>query len=355
MNARSDRFIPALFSLALALGSSSALADEPTAPPVAPAVSRAEALFQEGKALLEQGRFAEACDRLAKSDGIDPNISTLGLLAGCHEQQGRTASALREYRETVKRAEAVGDSRADFARERAAALEPKAPKISVRVPRPSASMEVSIGFDRVAPEQFGSDILVDPGAYEVVARAPGKREFRVTVTVKEGAREVVDVPDLVPPDGPAYALRSGPVSAAAPPIAPSSKPVAPPPPASGISARNAAALVAGGVALVGVGVGAVFTARASSKNAESVAIANTCSVAAECDRGHVLRDEAFQAGTISTVSFSASAVGAAMAFILLIVPSGSAEGATKSASARNVWLAPRIGVGEGGASIIGRF
>ncbi|MCC6559021.1 MAG: hypothetical protein IT372_39360, partial [Polyangiaceae bacterium] len=90
MSARGE--IGAAIALAIALASGVARADEPAPAPVE---SRAEALFQEGKRLLEEGRVAEACARLAASEAIDPTVGTLGLLAACHEQEGRIATAAR--------------------------------------------------------------------------------------------------------------------------------------------------------------------------------------------------------------------------------------------------------------------
>lgn len=353
-----------------ALTSSSALAGDPppagssTAPaPASPDASRAEALFQEGKSLLEQGNFSEACDRLSKSDTLDPAISTLGLLAACHEQLGRVATALREYRETAKRAEAAGDSRAEFARKRAAELEPKVPALTIRATSSAPSMEVFLAFERLTADKIGAPIPVDPGGYEIIARAPGMRELRWTIAVKEGAKLVIDLPALVPPDGPPYppsatsagdaATKPHPSASPPPPVALPPPSAAPPP--SGLSTRQIAAIIAGGVAVVGVGVGSGFGISAMNKNLKSESIATSCATRAACEEGKTLRDEAFQAATISTVGFGATAVGAAMAIILVALPSGSPKASTKDEASRHLWIAPQIGAGEGGATVFGRF
>jgi hypothetical protein len=379
VNARRNRLAAArglalvsLAALSLSISSRPALAADPpaSAPAASPEVTRAEALFQEGKALLEQGSFAEACDRLAKSDTLDPTISTLGLLAGCHEQQGLVATAWKEYRATAKRAEAAGDSRADFARERAAALEARVPKLVIKAPSSGASaVEILRDLERVPAEAIGVDVPVDPGAYEIVARASQKQEFRVTVTLKEGARRVVEVPELRPPGSPPYpgadpaggatsATPETPKPAATAPLAVAGAGAG----ASGRSAGQTAAIVAAGVGVLGFGVGLVFGGSALSKNIESTTIQETCSPGTKkCEEGRALRDSAAQAATISTVGFGVGAAGLITSLTLLLLsPDGSSKGARSSGAgnqliSRNVWIAPRITWGEGGAVLVGSF
>jgi hypothetical protein len=336
VNARRTKLI---LSLLVAIGAAwpAAAAADPATPAEA---SRAEALFQEGKRLMEQGQLAKACEVLAASDALDPTVSTLGLLAGCHEEQGRIASAWKEYRATAERAQAANDDRAAFALSRAAQLEPRVPKLLIRTKQRTASIAVFRNRQRVAPDEIGVEVAVDPGAYEIVARAPKMQEHRVTVTVKESARVVVDVPDLVP-IGAARPAARAPLKPAPPPSAAPAAPAG----EDGLRPAQVGALIAGGVGLAGAGVGIAFGAMALSKNDESAAIHDLCTTAETCARGRELREGAFQDATIATIGFGAFGAGLATALVLVLLPND------KPAAA----VAPVVGAHSGGAMVFGNF
>lgn len=360
MSGNRRRFVGRLFVLSALLSApSSALAQPAPAQPATDA-ARADALFQEGKVLMEQSRFDEACARLAQSDAIDPTVSTIGLLAGCHEQQGRIATAWREYQVTVKRAEAASDNRADFARERAAALEPLLPKLLIRLVSPSPDVEILRNLERVPAAELGVEVPVDPGAYEIVARAPRRQEMRMTITAREGAKVIVDVPDLKGASADVMAAPAArpPPSVSAPMKATMQRkprPKAPPAEEAGTSdkTRLSAAAVAGVVGVAGLGIGAMFGISAVSKSNESTIIRATCQ-GAECDKGRELREGAYSASTASTVSFAVGAVGLGVGLVLLLLPSSKATDA-EARSGRVVRIAPVASRDGGGAAVVGRF
>ena len=79
-------------------------------------------LFHAGKALLAQGRVAEACERLAESYALAPRGGTLLNLAICRETQGWYATAMRllvqarDAAATGKRADRVARNAAHSSR-----------------------------------------------------------------------------------------------------------------------------------------------------------------------------------------------------------------------------------------------
>lgn len=298
-----------------------------TPPEAESKAARADALFQEGKKLLELGQAAEACDLLGKSDAIEPTVSTIGLLAACHEQQGLLATALREYRATEKRAAAAGDKRAEYARQRAAAIEPQVPRLVIRIAIAVPKLEVLHNQQPVPDESLGAEILVDPGSHEIVVRAPERREWKTTVIFKPGSRYVAVVPALEP-----IALPPPPVPA--------------PPPTDG---RRVGGFVAGGLGLAGIAIGSGLGIAAIRQNNDSNAIHTTCKTPADCAPGRDARDAAFRSAAGSTISFIAGGVALGTGIVLLALPKSAAP------AARAIGLAPFAGPNGGGALAHGRF
>src|SRR5262245_38672975 len=85
----------------------------------------AEALFDQGRAAMQEGDFGKACGLLERSQHIDPGVGTLLYLAECYEKSGRSASAWATFREAADAADRAKETgRARTGRDRAARLEP---------------------------------------------------------------------------------------------------------------------------------------------------------------------------------------------------------------------------------------
>src|SRR5262245_60063855 len=86
--------------------------------------AQATSLFKEAKALMDEQRYAEACRKFEDSQRLDPGGGTLLNLAVCHEQVGRAATALAEFKQALETAKRDGrDRRVQLAEEHIAALE----------------------------------------------------------------------------------------------------------------------------------------------------------------------------------------------------------------------------------------
>ncbi len=199
------RALGSALALVAALGVSSA-------PSVALAANpAAEALFQDGKSLMEQGRYSEACPKLEESRKLEYNMVTEFRLAECYEQIGKTASAWSAYTSVANKAAKTGEEeREQVARNRARALEPRLARLRIDVANPVDGMRVTQDGVEVGQGAWGSDVPVDPGEILITACAPGRQEWKQRVAVYRGYEQVT-VPNLMLGRGCSGTAAAGPV------------------------------------------------------------------------------------------------------------------------------------------------
>ena len=70
----------------------------------------AEALFQQGRALMAGGAFFEACAKLEESLRLGPGLGTTFNLADCYTHIGRPASAWSLFRDVEAQAKLGGQT-----------------------------------------------------------------------------------------------------------------------------------------------------------------------------------------------------------------------------------------------------
>ena len=271
----------------------------------APVAARAEGgpedLFKRGKDLLDRGLVTEACETLTRAEAEAPSVGTIGLLAACHEKQGRIASAWREYQEAARRAAAAHDTRERFARDRADKLEPTVPRLVVRLP-PGEALHVTLGGRELDPATLAAAARVDPGPIEIAARSDAGKTWSTHLTIERGEERIVAVPSLAATDAPKQPPRAG------------------PPPR---------ALVAGGVGAVGLGVMAGFGASAAVQNSDSTSVESRCRAgtapSAACAAGESERDRARTFGNVATAGFVVGVAGLGVGALLWALDGGPSD------------------------------
>ena len=291
----------------------------------------AQALFDDGRTLVQGNRAAEACPKFEESQRLDPGTGTLLNLANCYERIGRNASAWALYVEVITASRMAGRAdREALAKERADALLPRLSKLSIEVPVQTQVKGLTITRDGqpIRQAQWGTALPIDSGKHQLAATAPGKRPWQVELELnKPGQTESIKVPMLV--DAPVEAGSLTPAAAVLEPA---------------VEARRgklrSAAYIVGGLGIVGLGVGTYFGLTALSKNSASNA---GCSGAACNDDGFSKRNEARNAGTVSTVAVIAGgvALGAGVLLFLSSSPNKESNGAlrvTASAAPGGAWL-----------------
>ena len=167
------------------------------APPARADDTAGDRLFREGRALMLEGRFAEACPKLEESQRLEPHVGTLLNLAACHERQGKVGSAWVEYQKALTAARAEGQAeRAKLAAARIKVLEPRVPWLRIS----SSAEDITIALDGGALEHAAWDheMPVDPAAHVVTAERRGAKVFEERVELREGEHRSVRVEIIEP-------------------------------------------------------------------------------------------------------------------------------------------------------------
>jgi hypothetical protein len=196
----------------------------------------ARSLFTQGRKLLDQKNYPEACPKFEESQRLDPGIGTMFHLAVCYEGLGKTASAWSLYLEVARMAKAQNQpEKEQAAKDRAAAIEPKLTQVTIVVPPENRVPGLLIKRDTspIGQGMWGTPVPMDGGTHTVDAGAPGFQKWATTFEVKPGAPPMtITIPKLergtngasaqLPPQGTTYPTAQPTVSA------PQSAPTAPP-------------------------------------------------------------------------------------------------------------------------------
>lgn len=292
-----------LLAGAAVVASAPARAEEPADP------AAAEALFAQGKALMQNGDYAQACPKLEESYRLDPATGALLALALCHEGEGKLATAWAEFMNVAALAHAERNTeREQSARQRAATLEPRLSYLVLRVGQAVAGLPgLVILHDGVTlrPAAWGTPIPVDPGRHVLSATAPGHKPWETSLVITAPAqRGVVEVSELLP-------LESTPEKAArpAPPIHRESPSMTP------LRATGVGLMGAGATSLLFAG-GALWRALAKDADADG-----HCSPKCNLE-GAEERSAATEAASFATVGAIAGSalLGAGVALFVLGKP-----------------------------------
>ncbi len=310
-------------------GISPALALADTRDPAA-----AAALFEAGRQAATRGDWATACPKFAESERLDPAPGTLLNLADCEEHLGHLASAWEAWHEALSSLP-PGDDRVGPVRKRAAALDARIPRLTVRLTA-DAPAGASVHRDalELAAASLGVPLPVDPGAHVVRVDAPGREPASTSVTLAEGESRVLEVSA-----GAAIAPEPPPAQPAPPPPAPPPPAAEAPPAAPAHPVLRTTGFVLGIAGLASLAAGGVTGALAF---AQKSTVQGHCPQPRGCDQTGL---DAAQSGhtyaTVSDVTFIAGgALFAAGAALVLLNPA--------KASPATGWL---FAPAPGGASV----
>jgi hypothetical protein len=307
----------------------------------------AETLFQQGRALLQEGKVSEACPKLAESHRLDPATGTLFALALCHEQEGKLASAWAEFNDAEGRARQEGrQDREGLAKERAAALLPRLSSLTVDVSHEATAiegLEIRVDGNPLARPAWGVAVPTNGGNHRIEATAPGRKPWSQALTLdNERDLKRVSVP----------ALEAGSATPVVQPVTPKpvervepTKPEPVPPKDDGGSqpwgTMEWTGVAVGSAGVLALGAGGYFLATALDSKAS-----------ADCDEDNVCEtaddvqatSDAVWSANVASVFGIAGAVLAGTGVTLFVVGRSNARDSARA-------LAPSVAVGPYGAGV----
>lgn len=285
----------------------------------------AQALFEEGRSLMQQKKYDQACAKFAESQRLGPASGTLLNLGECHAKANRTASAWAAFNQAIAIARSANQTdREQYAKERVAEIEGSLVKVALKVDAADTKGLV-VKRDNVELGQaaWGTPVPVDPGPHVIEASAPGKKTWRTTIEV--GSEKLLEVPVPALADAePGTDSTSG-----------------------TFFTQKRIGLAVGGLGIVFVAVGAVFGIDAIGKNADAK---DNCRTETLCSpRGLELTDDAKSSAAASTIFFVVgTAALTAGAILFFTAPDDQKD--TKAA--KRVRFAPVFGAGTAGVSAV---
>jgi hypothetical protein len=287
---------------------------------VARADNKAQKFFDQGKKLLGEKKYADACAAFEQSAAIEPGIGVEMNIGRCYEEWGKLARAYRSYSKAEQMATTASDKRLDRIRERLQALDKLVPRLIVSAPEGGelAGVEVQLDGKPLDVGELGKEQLVDPGPHVVDYTVGGAKKSK-SIPVERGAHAsvVLDVPvrekRVVEP----VVVRAE--------------------PSSGGGQRIAAyATAGGGIIAIGVSIGVGLAAKSSYSDALAQHCANSTAM---CDPiGLQQTHDARSHADIATGVFIGGAVLVAGGVVLYLTAPHR-----KRASDASVYVAPSVG------------
>jgi tetratricopeptide (TPR) repeat protein len=153
------------------------------------------ALYNEGYALAQQGRWAEAVDRFQHVVAIRSAPRALFTLGQAEEKLGELATAERTFQRALTDARAAGEfAVVDAADQAIRELHPRVPHLFLRLDASAADRapdaKATVDGEPVATGQL---LDLDPGKHEVLVQAPGAQAFTRRLDLAPGTTNEIDV------------------------------------------------------------------------------------------------------------------------------------------------------------------
>jgi hypothetical protein len=313
--------------------------------------SKADVLFKQGKKLLAQKKYADACAAFENSNKLDPQIGTELNTARCYEEWGKLATALRHYGDAETMAREAHDSRVAKIHVFVTKLDSQVPRLTLRAPDGAdlTALEITLDGAKLDKSQLGEVQLVDPGPHSIEYRAgDAAKKTKVIPLERGGTSEItLDIPKPVAkPDKPPEATpvtheATKPDAVAAVHVEVDSQPG---------HGRRVTGVVVGSAGVVAMGVAGYLTYSARSTYNDALA-AHCGGSKTGCDAdGLTITHDARSKANLATIVVGAGAAITALGVILYVTAPS-----TQPRGEHSLRVTPSGGPGAIGVVLDGRF
>ncbi len=305
---------------------------------------KADSLFKQGKKLMAEKRYAEACAAFEQSFKLDPGIGGELNIAKCYEDWGKLGRAFAAYEHADQMAKDASDPREPKIHELVVGLEPQVPKLTIKLPAGADPKLASATLDDKPIEAgaFGKPQVVDPGPHTIEYESNGKKKKKVVPVERGGSSEVTI--DAVPA---AVASQPDNTSHEKP-----EQPATPPAPRDPGRNQKLLAYGAGGVGVVLIGISSYMTL--SAKSRYDSALKTDCGgMTNMCDStGLSITHDARHEANIATVLFLIGAVGVGGGVALYLTAPHAAK---RTSDEHSLYLVPSVAPGAAGIVLGGKL
>jgi len=325
---KSRRWVSSLAFACALLGSSAALAQDATE------LKKARAQFQQATELERAGNWTAALHAFREVGQVRMTPQVRFHIAVCEENLGRLVAALGGYELALSDADKVAPDFKSEVEENVTKLRARIPKLVIDRGEGASAAAIELDGVAVGDSSIGVEVPLDPGPHAVTAKAPNRKPFESTVTLKE---EETTRLELKLEEIPQETQPTPGVAGAPPPEKPPSKVVP---------------FVIGGVGVVSlVGSGVLFGLRQSTLSELEAACSNSQCPKAKESRYDDLKF--YHYGSFITLGVGVAALGTAGA--LLFFQRKKAEPAPDSVALQLVPSLPITSNSPLGASLHGTF
>ena len=272
----------------------------------------AQRLFNEGRALLREGRVEQAAVRFRESLAVVPTVGASLNLGDCEVRLGRFATAYRQFETAATLAERIDPERVSEARDR---LKMLSPRVAFLVLRAAGGSPATLSVDGEALPEATTHWAVDGGSHVVAARCADGTSDRIVADVAVGATATRTICEPGRPR----------IEAATPPGAETKQPAQPTQPTPRTEARSSAlttvgwtsAGVGGAAVVTGIVLGAVALSKKSTASSD-------CPTYPRCGQADLPRAQSdydaasgFASGSTVTLAVGAGLLAGGVLLLLL--------------------------------------